>query len=62
MRSFYIFVARFILSVISAFVVSWFFFQNTAVIKIFGLAIIMLGLAYVLEYSRKRKKDEGHEN
>ena len=51
-----IFAIRFILSVIFAFLVSRFFFQELAVIKVFGLAIILLGLAYMFEYLRKRNK------
>ena len=56
MRKLAIFAIRFILSVIFAFLVSQFFFQNLAVIKVFGLALILLGLAYLLEYLRKRDK------
>jgi uncharacterized membrane protein len=56
MRTLAIFAIRFILSVIFAFLVSQFFFQKLAVIKVFGLALILLGLAYLLEYLRKRDK------
>jgi len=56
MGKFDIFVIRFVLSVMFAFLVSRFFFQNMAVIKVFGLALVMLGLAYVSEYFRKRNK------
>ncbi|MDY6974108.1 MAG: hypothetical protein SV775_17605 [Thermodesulfobacteriota bacterium] len=56
MGSFEIFVIRFVLSVMFAFFVSRFFFQDMAVIKVFGLAVVMLGLAYVSEYFRKRNR------
>ena len=49
-----IFVIRFVLSVIFAFLVSRFFFQNMAITSIFGLALVMLGLAYLFEYLSKR--------
>ena len=57
-----IFFIRLILSGIFAFLLSRIFFQDMAVEKIFGLALIMLGLAYLLEYLRKRDKGENHGN
>ena len=56
MRKLEIFGLRLILSLIFAFVVSRFFFQKFAMIKVFGLALILLGLAYLFEYLRKRDK------
>jgi uncharacterized membrane protein len=61
MRKIEIFAIRLILSVICAFLVSRFFFQKLAVIKVFGLALILLGLAYLFEYLRKRDKGEINE-
>jgi len=49
-----VFFIRLILSVLLAFVISRFFFQGMAVIKIFGLAGIMFGLAYLFQYTKKR--------
>lgn len=57
-----IFVLRLILSVLFAFLVSRFFFQKLAVIKVFGLALILLGLAYLFEYLRKRDKGGTNES
>ncbi|UCF83921.1 MAG: hypothetical protein JSV50_22655 [Desulfobacteraceae bacterium] len=57
-----IFVLRLILSVLFAFLVSRFFFQKLAVIKVFGLALILLGLAYLFEYLRKRDKEGTNES
>ena len=56
MGKLHIFALRFILSVIFAFLFSRFFFQKLAVIKVFGLALILLGLAYLFEYLRKQDK------
>jgi hypothetical protein len=53
-----IFFIRLVLSIMFAFFLSRFFFQNMPIIKVFGLAIIMLGLAYVLEFFRKRNKTD----
>jgi hypothetical protein len=49
-----IFFIRFVLSIMFAFFLSRFFFQNLPMVKVFGLAILMLGLAYLLELLRKR--------
>ena len=56
MPTYQIFIIRALLSVIFALLISRFFFQNTTTIKVAGLASVMLGLAYVLEYFRKREK------
>ncbi|MCK4792171.1 MAG: hypothetical protein KAV87_51050 [Desulfobacteraceae bacterium] len=55
-----IFFIRLFLSIMFAFMLSRFFFQKMPMLKVFGLAIIMLGLAYVLEFFRKRNKGEEH--
>jgi hypothetical protein len=51
-----IFFIRLVLSIMFAFFLSRFFFQNMPMVKVFGLAIIMLALAYALEFLRKRNK------
>ena len=56
MGKFYIFAIRFVLSVMFAALISRFFFQKMPVIKVFGLAAILLGLAYIFEYLRTRDK------
>ena len=55
-----IFFIRFVLSIMFAFFLSRFFFQNMPMVKVFGLAILMLGLAYLLEFFRKRNKEEDY--
>ena len=55
-----IFLVRAVLSVLFAFLISRVFFQNMEVIKIFGLATILLGLAYLLEYLKKRDRGGDH--
>jgi multidrug transporter EmrE-like cation transporter len=54
MRKFQIFALRLFLAVIFAFLISRLFFEEIAFIKIVGLALILLGLAYLFEYTRKR--------
>ena len=57
-----IFVLRLVLSIVFAVLISRFFFQNMEIIKIVGLGIVLFGLAYLLEYLRKRDKGERHES
>jgi hypothetical protein len=57
-----IFALRLVLAVIFAVLISRFFFQNMEIIKIIGLGIVLFGLAYLLEYLRKRDKGERHES
>ena len=54
MGSFEIFVIRALLSGFFAFFICRFFSQNTPTVKVLGLAVLMLGLSYLLEYVRKR--------
>ena len=51
-----VFAIRLILSIIFAFIVCRFFFRGTPMINVFGLAAIMLGLAYLFEYFRRKGK------
>ncbi len=60
MGLFTIFAIRLILSFVFAFLITRLFFQDMAIIKVFGLAIVMLGLAYLLEFLRKRNKEEDY--
>lgn len=53
---------RLILSIVFAALISRFFFQSMEIIKIIGLGVVLFGLAYLLEYLRKRDKGEHHEN
>ncbi|RLB20816.1 MAG: hypothetical protein DRG76_10270 [Deltaproteobacteria bacterium] len=53
------FVLRALLSGLFAFFLCRFFFKHIPVAKVFGLAVLMLGLAYILEYARKRDQGGG---
>ena len=53
-----IFFIRLALSILFAFLLSRFFFQKMPMISVFGLALIMLGAAYLLEFLRKRNKTD----
>ncbi len=48
------FAIRLVLSGLFAFIVTHIFFQGTTTIKVLGLALIFVGLAYVFEYLRRQ--------
>ncbi|MBW2028413.1 MAG: hypothetical protein JRH06_04235 [Deltaproteobacteria bacterium] len=50
-----VFLLRVSLSIVIAFLLTRFFFGRTPPIKVFALAGLMLGLAYLFEYMRMRK-------
>ena len=52
-----IFIIRLAISIIIALLICRFFCADFDMLKVFILALVMLGLAYLLEYFRK--KDEG---
>ncbi len=54
-----IFLIRAVLSAMLAVLIERVFFQSTALPKIILLAVVMLGLAYLFEYTKKR--DSGGE-
>lgn len=56
MTAFYIFVIRAILGGLFAVLTTRFFFPRAPIIGIIALAIFLVGMAYVTEYFRKRKK------
>ncbi|NVM21624.1 MAG: hypothetical protein HWN68_07585 [Desulfobacterales bacterium] len=56
MTAFYIFVIRAFLGAIFAVLLSRFFFPRAGIIGVIGLAILLVGLAYVTEYFRKQRK------
>jgi len=57
-----IFALRLVLSILFAVLISRFFFQTMEMGKVIGLGVVLFGLAYLLEYLRKRGKGERHEN
>ena len=58
MKAFSVFLIRLVVSIMLAFLISRFFFQGASMYKILGLAAIMLVLAYLFEFT-KRKDREG---
>jgi dipeptide/tripeptide permease len=60
MGPFSIFILRLVIASVLAFMVSRMYFQGTSLIKVFGLAVILLGFAYLFEYLKKR--DKGGDN
>ena len=55
-----VFLIRIILAIILAFVIGHFFFKEISIIKVGLLAVVMLGFAYLFEYTKKR--DRGNRN
>jgi uncharacterized membrane protein len=57
MGTFQTFVIRLILSMLFAVLACRIFFQGTPLIRVFGLGVLLLGLAYLFEYVRKRNRE-----
>jgi uncharacterized membrane protein HdeD (DUF308 family) len=55
------FVIRGVLSLLFAVLISRFFFPNGGIPAVLGLAVVLLGLAYCLEYLRKRNERENYD-
>ena len=58
MKYFYVFLIRLTLSIFMASVISIFFFNGLHALKTSLLAAVMLLLAYLFEYAKKRDRDE----
>ena len=58
MKIFYIFLFRLILSFIMASIMSMFFFNGIHAFKTSLLAAVMIILAYLFEYTKKRDRNE----
>jgi uncharacterized membrane protein len=58
LTGFYIFVIRAMLGLMFAIFLVRFFYGEVAPVYVTGLAIFLVGLAYVLEYWRKKKELE----
>jgi len=50
-----VFVIRAILGIVFAVVLSRFFYPETKIVYVIGLAVFLLGMAYFFEYLRKNK-------
>ncbi|MDY6881185.1 MAG: hypothetical protein V2J25_03130 [Desulfatiglans sp.] len=59
MKTIQTFIIRLVLSVLFAFLVAYFFFNNPPLIKVLGLAAIFLGLSYLLMYARQSNNEDG---
>ncbi|MDO9565411.1 MAG: hypothetical protein Q7J15_01505 [Candidatus Desulfaltia sp.] len=55
MNQFNIFVIRTILGLIFAVILTRFFYAQTDVFHVAGLAVFLVGIAYLLDYMRNRK-------
>jgi len=51
-----VFVVRLVTAVLVALFISYFFFQKISLFLVIGLALALLGLAYLFEYARKRNE------
>lgn len=60
MSRFYIFIIRAVLGIVIAVFLVRMFYGSVDFIYVSGLAVFMVGLAYVLEYWRKKKQREGN--
>jgi hypothetical protein len=58
MNVFYIFIMRLVLSIVLAFIICRFFFPGWPIIRVMGLAVVMLILSYLFENMRKKEKGE----
>ena len=59
MTKFHILVIRLVVGLVIAVVMSRFFFGEITPISVGGLMIFLVGMAYVTEYFRNRKKKPG---
>ncbi len=61
MNPFLLLVIRILLAAGIAILISRYFFKGTPVVKVALLALVLLGLAYLHEYFRKKKERENNE-
>ena len=57
MNKFHIFIIRAVFGAVFAVFLTRFFYSEVNVIYVAGLGIFLVGMAYVMEYFRKRKSD-----
>jgi uncharacterized membrane protein HdeD (DUF308 family) len=57
LNQFHIFVIRAILGLIFAVILTRFFYAQTDVFYVSGLTIFLVGIAYLLDYIRSRKRE-----
>jgi hypothetical protein len=54
------FIIRALLSIFFSFALSYFFFKDLSVVRVGGLAAVLMGFAYLFEYTKKRDKGGGY--
>lgn len=59
MNKYYKFIFRAVLSVVFAFFIAQFFFNDKSFITIAALAAALLGFSYLFEYIRQRDQERG---
>ncbi len=62
MTKFHILVIRLVLGLVIGVIMSRFFFGKITPFSVGGLMIFLVGMAYVTEYLRNRKKNRGSDN
>lgn len=55
-----VFVLRLLLAVILSLVLSYLFFETVSIVRTGGMALALLGFAYLFEYTKKRDKGGGN--
>jgi ABC-type sulfate transport system permease component len=60
MSSLAVHLIRLILAILIAWLISRLFFPGVSVLKVIVLAAVLLGLAYLFEYTRKRDRGGGN--
>jgi len=60
MRGLYIFMMRMVLAVLLAFFIGRIFFESASTLRVIALAAIMLVLAYLFEYTKKKGGTHGN--
>lgn len=60
MTQFNIFIIRAVFGAVFAVVLTRMFYGKVEIVYVAGLAVFLVGMAYVLEYFRKRKKNIEH--
>jgi hypothetical protein len=60
MNSLLVHLVRLVLAILIAWAISQFFFHGASFLKVIVLAVVLLGLAYLFEYAKKRDRGEGN--
>jgi hypothetical protein len=58
MNKFHVFIVRAVFGAVFAVVLTRMFYEKVEIVYVAGLGIFLVGMAYVLEYFRKRKSDK----